>query len=317
MRRFVAIVPSFALMIAAATSITAMRSNASDDSKFRNRPANAQPGECWCLFTVPATYKTVSEQVMVEPASCSFEMIPAVFEPRSERVLVCKETKKQIKIPATFKTESYQALVSGESCRTEKIPAVYEDRSETVMVRKASQRRISVPAVHQTESYQVCSSPARNEWKKTDCEGKSAGGDLKMVSGECWCLVTIPAVFETRTRDVCVSKESCVMETIPAEFKTVCKKVCVKPEGNIKIAVPAVYETRTREVCDTKESCTTEVTPAVYKNVEKNVCVKDASKRRIEIPARYETRTREVCVTQETKVWRKTECDANNTGVIK
>ena len=72
-----------------------------------SHPQNAVPGEVWCLYNIPATTRTVSEQVMVQPASCTYEVIPAVMGTRSEQVCVKPESKRRIDIPAEYKTESY------------------------------------------------------------------------------------------------------------------------------------------------------------------------------------------------------------------
>ena len=67
-----------------------------------DRPAQAQAGECWCLFTIPAQFKTEEYQVMVQPESCTYEVIPARYETRTERVCVEKERKVKHKIPAEY-----------------------------------------------------------------------------------------------------------------------------------------------------------------------------------------------------------------------
>jgi hypothetical protein len=285
---------------------------AADEYEFRgefDRPGNALPGECWCLFTIPAQYKTVSERVCVEPARCEYEKVPAVFETRTERVCVKKESKRKITIPAEYRTETYQHCVK-KACKVkEKVPAVYEDRTEQVCVKKESKKKVKIPAVFREEQYQVCVEPARTEWRRVDCNATNVSGEMREEKGECYCLFTIPAKFETRTRKVCVEKESCVYEVVPAVYETRTKRVCVKKESHCEVEVPAVFETRERRVCVRPESCTYEVIPAEFKTVEKTVCVKKESKRKIEIPARYETRTKEVCVSPARKVWRKTDCN--------
>ena len=308
------IAPAFTLLIAAATTFSARKSHAAEEAAFgfADRPANAVAGECWCRYSIPARYKTVSELVMVEAAQCSFETLPAVYEPRIEKVCVRKESSRRIEIPAEYRSENYQALLTPETCRFEKIAAVYEDRDERVCVRPESQRKISMPATYKTENYDVCVSPARTEWRKRDCDGQpiDTAVDAKDVRGECFCLVNIPGKFETRTKQVMVEAERCAMETVPAEFKIVSRKVCVSPESSRRISVPATYETRARQVCVKAPTCTSEIIPAEYKTVEKQVCVKEASKRQVQIPAKFQTRTREVLVSPATTAWRKTSCEA-------
>lgn len=168
-----------------------------------SHPEHAQPGEVWCLITTPPQYKTVSEEVLCKPASCTYETIPAVYK------TVC----------------------------------------EQVCCKKESTRCIPVPAVYKTETYEVQKCPSRTEWQSVDCDNINVSVDAKEQKGKCVALVTIPAVFETRTREVCVTPASTRTEVIPAEYKTVEKRVCETPESKRRIDIPAVYETRTKEVC--------------------------------------------------------------------
>lgn len=302
---------SFCFVLCAAALVAGACKAATEEIPFREgeRPP-AAAGECWCLFTIPAQFRTETYQEMVKPASCSYEEIPAQYETRTEKVCVRKEQKIKHNIPAEYVEECYQHKVCGEKTRKEKIPAEYEMRQERVCVEKERKVKHKIPAVFKTEEYQVCASPARSEWRRTDCNAQNVSADnMKMEKNECWCLVTIPAQFETRTRQVCVEKEKCVEECIPARYEMRERKVCVKKESCQKIKIPAVYETRTRKKCVKKESSTCEVIPAEFRTVEKQVCVKPACKRRIEIPAVYETRTREVCSAPACKVWRKVDCN--------
>jgi hypothetical protein len=69
-------------------------------------PPAAQPGEAWCLITKPATYRTVTEQITVRPATFYMETIPARFETRQETVMVSPESKRAVVVPAKYRTNS-------------------------------------------------------------------------------------------------------------------------------------------------------------------------------------------------------------------
>src|SRR5262245_56294668 len=43
-------------------------------------PPNAKPGECYAKVYVPATYKTVTERVLVREASERLETVPAEYD---------------------------------------------------------------------------------------------------------------------------------------------------------------------------------------------------------------------------------------------
>lgn len=272
---------------------------------------NAAAGECYCLFTLPAQFRTESFQEMVKPARTSWDIIPAEYETRSERVMVRSEGRRPIETAAQYRTESYPYKVRGERTIKEKIPAVYDVVAERVMVEKEKKRTVKLPAVFRTEEYRVCVSPARTEWRRSECNvtNVSYNSDTRVEGDACFCAVTVPATYETRTRQVCVEKERKIEEIIPARFEMREKRVCVHKESERKICMPAVYETRTRQVCVQPASVRYQVIPAEYRTIEKRVCVRPESRRRIEIPAEYQTRTREICIAPARQVWRRTECN--------
>jgi hypothetical protein len=214
--------------------------------KGERYPTFAQPNEVWCLVTIKPEFKTVSEQVMVKPATCGYETIPATFENRTERVM---------SKPA--------------SCRFEVIPAVYENRSEQVCATKESKRCINTPATYNTEHYDVTVSPSRTEWRKVDCVVSTNEKERK---DDCYALVTIPAQIKTCSREVICTPASVSYETIPATFRTVNTRVMVKPEIKNRIEIPAEFCNVEKRVCVTNESKRKFEIPAVYETREKQVC---------------------------------------------
>jgi hypothetical protein len=178
---------------------------ATDDVAYTggSNPEHAKPGEVWCLVTTAPQYKTVTERYECKPASCRFEVIPAVYEMQSEQVCVRKESKRCIAIPAVYRTETYNV----EKC------------------------------------------PARTEWQKVDCDATNVTASADESKGRCVALVAIPATFETRSRQICVSPASTRSEVIAAEFKNVEKRVRTCEESKRRIDVPAEFATRTKEVC--------------------------------------------------------------------
>jgi len=184
-----------------------------------SRPTHAQPGEVWCLVTLAPDYRTVTEQVMCQPASCTYETIPAKYETRSKQVMCKKESKRCINIPAEYADECYEVL----KC------------------------------------------PARTEWQRVNCDANVTLNQCE-EKGACYGLVTIPTVYETKTRRVCVKPASATYEVIPAEYKTVEEEYCVQAKSKRRIEIPARYETRSKQICVSSgvkvwrlTSCTTSV----------------------------------------------------------
>ena len=129
------------------------------------------------MFQIPAEYKTVSEQVCVKPASCTYEEIPAVSETRTRKVCCT---------PAT--------------CTYETIPAVFKDESYTVCVKPACKRSIPVAPEFKTVEKQVCVCPARCEWRKTACSANKTGAvEIKNNAG-----AIVGSVFTKSTEEKAV-----------------------------------------------------------------------------------------------------------------
>jgi len=163
------------------------------------QPANALAGECYARVNEPAKYETITEQVLVSPASERVEVTPARFETVSERVLVKPATTRIETIPARFDWVDQQVLVSS----------------------------------------------ARTEWRHSDC---SAAGAVANATGECACLVRIPAEFTTVRKQVMISPASTRGIAIPAQYQTVQKTVMTSAASERRIAIPAKYETITRQI---------------------------------------------------------------------
>ncbi|MDH3434220.1 MAG: peptidoglycan-binding protein, partial [Gammaproteobacteria bacterium] len=95
-------------------------------------PPNPKPGECYARVLIPATIKTVTEQVMTRDASERFDIIPARYETVSETVLV-KEASTKLEV----------------------VPAVYGEVQERVLVKPASKTLVEIPAQYKTVTERV------------------------------------------------------------------------------------------------------------------------------------------------------------------
>lgn len=162
-------------------------------------PASAQPGECFAQVYEPPRFTTVTEQVLVRPAS--------------ERIDV--------------------------------IPARHETVNETVLVKPATTRLLDVPARWEWIDEKVLSSPAHTEWQRSDC---SAAHAVANATGECACLVSVPAKYELVRKQVMVAPATTQLIEVPAEFETVQKTVMRSPAQERRTSIPAEYASVSRQV---------------------------------------------------------------------
>jgi outer membrane murein-binding lipoprotein Lpp len=247
----------------AATASTATATNA----LF---PPNPEPGHCYARVLLPAQYRTETETVLKKEASSRIEVVPARYETVAETVMV-KEASTLI----------------------ETIPARYETVTEQVLVRPETTRLEHVPATYRTETEQVMVAPARTEWKRGPASAFADAGVLETSTtdtGEVICLVEVPPVYETVTRQVLDQPATTREVVVPAEYKTITKTVLAEPATTREIEVPAEYAT-----------------------IEVTKLVAPAEEREIEIPAEYETVSKRVKVGDEQLEWREVLCEVNLT----
>lgn len=165
-----------------------------------DRPPEAKAGEAWCRVWIPP----VSKQV-------------------TERVCVCPET-----------------------CRTIRLPAEYGTRPTLVCVSPAKMKEIIRPAVYTTKKEDVCVRGPRDAYRRVECENVPEGATRQ---AECWVKEKCPPVFETRERRVCVEPPRKTLEYTPARYEQREERFVTKPARCAKETIPARYEERTRTVC--------------------------------------------------------------------
>ncbi len=194
------------------TGALAAQSTASDELF----PPNAKPGECYTRLFVPATYETLTQEVLVKEAAERLEIVPASYETVEETV-----------------------LVEEASSKLEVIPAEYDWVEETVMVKPARTKIVEVPAEYSTTTEQILDMPAHTAWKT----GRGPIERVDNSTGEILCLVEVPATYKTVEKRILAKPATTREEAIPAEYKTVRRRVMTKPPTTREIEIPAKHET--------------------------------------------------------------------------
>jgi len=270
-------------------------------------PPAAQNGEVWCLVTKGATYKRVTERVLVRPATFYYETIPPKYEAKEEQVLVTPEKKVAVPVPAVFRGEVEKRLVMPESTRYELVPAVFADEVEQVEVRPESAAYAVTPQTFSTNTERVLVEPARSEWVKVDCNDKGARIDRRESKDDCYTLVQIPARYETVTKQVLAKDLETPKLVEKGQSRALRVRKLVKDAEVKKLVVPAEYATVEKQVLVTAASVRFETTPPQYATVKKMVMVEPESRRKVEVPDKYEVVTHDVLDQSATLVWRRAD----------
>ena len=166
-------------------------------------PPHARPGECYAKVWIPPKFDTVTERIMVRPASERLEIIPAEYGWVEERVCVKEASTTLIEEPAQFADKEVTLQV--EPAHTEWV---------------VNKGVCELPKGGQPTKDVFClvNYPPAQKTIHTQCLVKPAS-----VKTEC-----IPAQYETVRRQKVVHAASTKRICIPAEFENIDKtvKVC-------------------------------------------------------------------------------------------
>ncbi|TWI90291.1 hypothetical protein JM93_01271 [Roseibium hamelinense] len=125
--------------------------------------AGGYKSSCYEQAVIPATYRTVAEKVLVQPASQRVVRQPAVYGYRTKRVVVQPERVSYRAIAPVYQTRHQRVLVQPASTGWEyqyrhgkkvlcKVthPAVYKTVAQTVLVKPGGKVAVRHPAIYGT-----------------------------------------------------------------------------------------------------------------------------------------------------------------------
>ncbi|PIE45963.1 MAG: hypothetical protein CSA45_01160 [Gammaproteobacteria bacterium] len=227
------------------TGLVTAQETAAPQPVIPNAP-DAVPGQCHALVNVPAQLADRVEEITVQDAGESLEVIPAKYEWIEKKVPISEEEKTVEIIPATYKTVEEQIIVEPERKEYEVIPAKYEDVEEKVMIK-----------------------PAMRVWKK------SSGGAASL-SGEVMRLIQVPAKYDTVIKKKMITPPQIREVIIPAKYATIEKKIIDKPSTTREVIIPAEYKTiRIKQLIGDPQEVRKPTKPVVKKITRQEV-VRDA-----------------------------------------
>lgn len=253
--------------------------------------ASASVGMCFHEHYVPATYKTVSDQVLTKAATESVSILPAEYTMVEEQVLVREASTKLVNVPAEYATEEEQIIdkpahtiwkkgsgpiqkideATGEIMCLVEVPATYKTIKRTVLRSPARTETVQIPAEYKTVKVRKLVSAASEQRTPIAAEyGEVSRQVVDQDAGFVWHEIA-NTDHPTTTR---TGNKICLTET-PPEYKTVTRTVVTTPAQSRTIEIPAEYDevSVTKLVSPAQEQVTQ--IPAEYRSVEKRELVKD------------------------------------------
>jgi len=274
---------------------------------IENVPANT----CYKEFFQPASYKVVSEEVLVQKEHNETEVVPASFETKEQAVEVIPATKKVVQVPAEYEYVEEKVLV-------EEAKTVWKKGQNPAQQLSGATGEImclvKVPATYKTIKKLVVKSPAKTEIHEIPAEVKTL--TVKQVVTEPTIKQTVvPAVYKTVEKEVPDTPASYMWVNgeagVEKPWKATGNQICL-------VESAAVTKDVTKVVLDTPATVQEEVIPATYETVKVEKLVSEAKELRTPVEAEYKTIEKRKKISDSHVSWERILCQTNMTkGVIK
>ncbi|TMM59071.1 OmpA family protein [Maribacter algarum] len=218
-------------------------------------PTNPEPGKCYVRCTTPDVYVNETMTLTVKPAYKVLKTVPATFKTVTEQVEVKAAGKKLTIIPEKWGTETV-SYVSKEGGNTLRItPASFGSASETIEIKPAyAQWELGAAAPD-------CASGNPDDCRYWCYKGYPAEfatvSTTTLTSDASVSKTPLGSQNASYTKRVLLEPARVVEEVIPAEYKTITKTVLDKDAYTTEETVPAVTKTVTKEVLKEKGGLTT------------------------------------------------------------
>ncbi|MRH99731.1 OmpA family protein [Kriegella sp. EG-1] len=224
-------------------------------SYAQDLPQNPEPGKCYVRCTTPDVYVNETVTLTVKPGYKVLKTVPATFKTVTERVLIKEEGKKLTVVPAKWgkETVTYVAKQGGNTLKV--IPASFAPSSETIEIK---------PAYAQWElgaSAPDCASGNPDDCRYWCYKGYPAEFttiDTQVLANDASTNSTpIGSKDASYTKTVMLEPAKVVEEIIPAEYAEITKTVLDRDAQTVEEIIPPVTKTVTKEVLKEKGGLTT------------------------------------------------------------
>jgi len=270
-------------------------------------PTNPEPGKCYVRCKTPDVWKNEDVTIQTKAAYKKIVTHPATYKTITERVLIKEASKKLVAVPAVYETREETIVVKEASYRLEVIPGSFGSETVSYVGKEDASKLRAIPATFTNDSETIEIKPKTAVWVMSDvapdCESEDPN-DCRY-----WCYKPIPAEFQT-VSTVNLNVDAYTQKTTVPGFNSTYKKTVVAKEPTTrKIEIPAVTKVVTKTVMVTPPTTRTIEIPAEYETIKKVVLVKDAWEEVATVPAEYETVTKEVLVTKGgLTTWKEIDC---------
>ncbi len=100
-------------------------------SHAQGLPENPKPGKCYVKCITKDTFKEVTETYQSYPGYNTLKVVPATYKTVTERVLIKEETKKFVYVPAVYETVDVPYVKKEGRTDLRVVPATFGKDSKT------------------------------------------------------------------------------------------------------------------------------------------------------------------------------------------
>ena len=221
---------------------------------------------------VPARYRTEVERVLVRPEVVQYLPVRLPMRPVAEQRLRAEATTRVEALPPIMRKVVEPVEVRPATVRKAEVPAAYEIVTEQVKIsepyREWRRGRAWVGQAIEVVPLRGFVVDPSGQFKGYNVAGRSlvpaaTGGaslgvidigatpaDNRQLEDDVWCLVEVPAQYQTVQRQVLKAPATTTDVAVPAEYKNVTKQVVVREAMQRVVPVPAVYHSVYRQEID-------------------------------------------------------------------
>ena len=191
-------------------------------------PTNPEPGKCYVRCVTPDVWVNQDVTLQIAPAYKKLSTVPASFSTLTEEVVVANASQRLEVVPAVYETQTFDVVTQEASQRLEKMASRTETQTETVVVKEASQRLEIVPAVYETQSFDVVTQSASNKLEMVPASYETQ--DVTVVTKEAsQRLEVVPAQYGTETIAYKKKEYGTSLKVVPASFSSNYQVIEIKP----------------------------------------------------------------------------------------
>ena len=221
---------------------------------------------------VPARYRTEVERVLVRPEVVQYLPVRLPMRPVAEQRLRAEATTRVEALPPIMRKVVEPVEVRPATVRKAEVPAAYEIVTEQVKIsepyREWRRGRAWVGQAVEVVPLRGFVVDPSGQFKGYNVAGRSlvpaaTGGaslgvidigatpaDNRQLEDDVWCLVEVPAQYQSVQRQVLKAPATTTDIAVPAEYKNVTKQVVVREAMQRVVPVPAVYHSVYRQEID-------------------------------------------------------------------